>query len=285
MLEPLLRKELNLSTLSLVSGILSEENKKEVIAAVCGKSRRAVEEYVSRFHPRREIRERIKPVVVTKKQSVDNSCASLFEQKADKDAVNHCAFAGEGSAKASRAHPVQGESAKENRFELRFSISSSLMDKLNEAKCVLSGKYPGGVQLEAVFEEALEVLLEKRSPKRREKRRAKRSKQTKTSAAKPVKQTRHIPEQIRDRVYLRDGGCCSYVSESGVRCNETRDLEVHHAKPFGRCGGHEMANLQLMCRKHNLLQAKCDYGKENVEACIGLMQAKRRISNSAIPES
>jgi hypothetical protein len=45
-------KELNLSTLSLVSGILSEENRTEVISNICGKSRRDVEEYLSCFRPR-----------------------------------------------------------------------------------------------------------------------------------------------------------------------------------------------------------------------------------------
>jgi hypothetical protein len=63
---------------------------------------------------------------------------------------------------------------KEQRDELRFSISSALMGKLNEAQNVISSKYPQGVPLEDVLEEALEVLLKKRSPNRREKRRTKR---------------------------------------------------------------------------------------------------------------
>jgi 5-methylcytosine-specific restriction endonuclease McrA len=281
LIELLLQRELNLSTLSLVSGILSAENKTKVISSICGKSRREVEEFVSGFCPRREVKERIKPVVIAKQakaQPAKCSCGSLFEQAPDKQSANHCAIAGERTAKESQEQVLKPQVVKEQRYELRFSISSALMEKLDEAKCVLSGKYPQGVLLEAVLEEALEVLLDKRSPERREKRRAKRKLgKVKKTVAKPAKQSRHIPQEKRDRVYLRDGGQCAFVSENGARCTETKDLEVHHITPFGKDGLHEVENLQLMCRKHNLFQAKRDYGQDCVESLIVRRQANRFI--------
>ena len=76
------------------------------------------------------------------------------------------------------ALPCSEEQQSEACFEVKFSIKASFREKLEEAKRILSGKYPQGVRLEDVFEEALEHSLEKRSPKRRTKRRAARQKKT-----------------------------------------------------------------------------------------------------------
>jgi len=158
---------------------------------------------------------------------------------------------------------------QEQRYELRFSVDAELFARLEEAKSLLSGKYPKGVKLEDVFEEALEVLLEKRSPKRRDARREKRK-----PKEAPVKQHstgpkvgRHIPQSIRDQVYQRDQGCCSFIGQDGQRCASRFDLEVHHINPFARGGGHQLDNLALRCRAHNLHEAERDFGKEFIASC------------------
>ena len=68
----------------------------------------------------------------------------LFSQEG---AEARCGFVGEGKRK--------NREKWEERFEVRFSISSAVMGKLEEAKSLLSGKYPEGVSCEAVFGEAL----------------------------------------------------------------------------------------------------------------------------------
>jgi hypothetical protein len=72
----LLEKELTLSTLSLASGILSADNKEEVIAGIRGKTRRQVEEFLAGYRPRKEIREMIKPVAVRKAASKSEAVQS-----------------------------------------------------------------------------------------------------------------------------------------------------------------------------------------------------------------
>jgi len=66
LVELLLRKELSISTLSIVAGIVEDDNKEEVIRAVAGKSRREVDLFMAGFRPRKVLREVIKPVVVCK---------------------------------------------------------------------------------------------------------------------------------------------------------------------------------------------------------------------------
>jgi len=50
---------------------------------------------------------------------------------------------------------------------------------------------------------------------------------------------------VKRAVFVRDGGCCSYVDERGVRCGENRYLELHHLQPHAQGGRHVAANLTL----------------------------------------
>ena len=130
---------------------------------------------------------------------------------------------------------------------------------------------PKGAKLEDVLAEALEVLIEKRSPERRAMRRAKRLAKESVSNIQYGQETeqqasaqetkRHIPQAVRDQVYLRDKGRCAFVATDGRRCNANHDLEIHHIKPFARNGGHSLENLELRCRCHNIHQAGVDFGK------------------------
>jgi 5-methylcytosine-specific restriction endonuclease McrA len=75
------------------------------------------------------------------------------------------------------------------------------------------------------------------------------------------KQTRHIPAAVRDKVYLRDDGQCTYVGKNGKRCRSTHNLQIDHIKPFACGGSNTLRNLRLLCGKHNRLEAKRLLGK------------------------
>lgn len=53
-----------------------------------------------------------------------------------------------------------------------------------------------------------------------------------------------ISEEIRNRVYDRDGRKC-------VKCGATEDLCLDHKHPFSKGGKTEESNLQTMCRTCN----------------------------------
>ena len=140
-----------------------------------------------------------------------------------------------------------------------------MQSKLERAKELLSGKYPKGARLEDVLEEALEALLEKKCPERRVARRVKRQDAKESKVVEPQagqeKRARHIPRSVRDQVFLKCGGSCAFVGSDGKRCGSRHDLEVHHLKPFAKGGEHALDNLSLRCSKHNLYQAKLDFGE------------------------
>jgi len=242
----LLNKELSLSTLSLASNVLSAENKTEVLALIRGKTRRETEELLSRYHPRPKPREVIKPLAAVSqlKRQETPAIASLFEAPAksvaspEKPQENLFTSAREGRTEdRNTEHKEEVKPlAVEQRYEIRFSINSELKQKLDKARVLLSGKYPRGAGLEDVLGEALELLLEKKSPeqrsKRREERRAKKLGREQTKQSSPAKPSRHIPQELRDQVHQRDGGCCAFVGSDGRRCAERFNLTLHHVKPF-----------------------------------------------------
>jgi hypothetical protein len=72
---------------------------------------------------------------------------------------------------------------------------------------------------------------------------------------------RYVPAPVRREVCARDGARCSFVSADGVRCRETRLLELHRVTPHARNGATTADNLALYCRTHNALAAERDFGR------------------------
>jgi 5-methylcytosine-specific restriction endonuclease McrA len=71
---------------------------------------------------------------------------------------------------------------------------------------------------------------------------------------------RHVPAAIRREVWQRDQGRCTFVSESGRRCDVRRFLQFDHIEPVARGGKTTAGNLRLRCRAHNQLEAERAFG-------------------------
>ncbi len=79
------------------------------------------------------------------------------------------------------------------------------------------------------------------------------------------KRTRHISAEVKDTVFKRDGGKCTFIGKDNKRCNSTWGLEIDHVKPFAKGGGNTKDNLRLLCGRHNRLAAEKVYGKGFME--------------------
>jgi hypothetical protein len=53
---------------------------------------------------------------------------------------------------------------------------------------------------------------------------------------------------------------CTFIADSGHRCQERALLEYHHEQPFARNGPSTADNVRLLCRAHNALMAERDFG-------------------------
>ena len=69
---------------------------------------------------------------------------------------------------------------------------------------------------------------------------------------------------MRDAVWARDRGRCTFVSPGGKRCGSRWDLEIDHIVPVARGGESRPENLRLLCSRHNRLEAERVFGEEHM---------------------
>ena len=157
-------------------------------------------------------------------------------------------------------------------YQLSFAADEEFMQKFREAQAVLLGGSKGSPSVQEVFSQALDLLLEKRSPKRRNAIRERRELtiKGKNSDAGVVgnstkqNENKTLTRRDKDWVLKEAGYQCSYVSPGGVRCKETRGLQVDHIIPRVVGGGNDRTNLRCLCQAHNLLEAELALGRSNV---------------------
>ncbi|HEU4365504.1 MAG TPA: HNH endonuclease signature motif containing protein [Candidatus Krumholzibacteria bacterium] len=257
--------ELDLGTVHLIEPVLSGENAAALLARVQGKSYRDVKRVVAEYGPPVIVEERIEPVQAL--VSPANIDGVLFERD--------CACRG--------PYPrTPGEGSwvvSEQKMAVQFLASEDLMVKYEAVKAVLSHSRP-----DATFADVLEVLLgeflERHRPEARQRRREARraAAEQSTSAGgkfstagaggdrtQSPRRTRHVPGDVRDEVFIRDGARCAFVAGDGTRCGSRTAVQVDHIRPFAAGGAHDASNLRLLCPAHNRLAAEQTLGKHVME--------------------
>jgi 5-methylcytosine-specific restriction endonuclease McrA len=61
---------------------------------------------------------------------------------------------------------------------------------------------------------------------------------------------------VRDQVFQRDGGRCTFVGADGRRCGATGTLQIDHRIPIAIGGKSSPNNLRVLCARHNRLEAQ-----------------------------
>lgn len=149
------------------------------------------------------------------------------------------------------------------RFALQATIGRETHDLLRQAQALLGHAVPAG-DLDQVLNRALKLLV--RDLERRRFAATPRPRPARRRSAQPG---RHVPAEVRRQVWQRDGGRCTFVSDSGHRCPARTRLEFDHVMPYARGGEATAAGLRLRCRAHNQHVADQAFG-------AGFMDRKRR---------
>jgi hypothetical protein len=150
----------------------------------------------------------------------------------------------------------------DDHYEMKFIISEDILEKLKKLKGLLSHRFPVMTYSELISE-MTDIALEKLDPAR--KGRASPSAQTVKNESAAPKQGRNIPQSVRQKVWIRDQGRCTYENPvTRHRCRSQYQIEIHHEVPFGMGGHSDVNNLKLFCRRHNKLAAIRDYGAEKM---------------------
>jgi 5-methylcytosine-specific restriction endonuclease McrA len=130
------------------------------------------------------------------------------------------------------------------------------MAKLERVRTIAWHRLPARATFEQIIEFLLDEFIERHDPASKQKRRERKhagSASVSTHLAEPGK--RYIPAAVRDLVFERDGGRCTYVGSSGKRCGSTLALQLDHIVPVALGGTSTPDNLRLLCAKHNRLEA------------------------------
>ncbi|MFI5349092.1 MAG: HNH endonuclease [Elusimicrobiota bacterium] len=248
-----------MTTVSLLAPHLTWNNHRRLIREASGKSVREVEALIASFSAAPPIAERVRfigaaPVITAVSPAPD--APDLFIISAASSAVPPAS-----STTAISAPPADGQ-PKTLRVQFSFTANEIFFREVERAKELLRHQSPAG-RLEDVFEAAVTALLDKIDPERRIRR----------GRARVSPYRRRISPAQRDAVWRRDGGRCVYRSSDGRVCGARAGLQIDHILPWARGGASDPKNLRLLCRAHNLLEARRVFGSSAIDAAVA-----RRIS-------
>jgi 5-methylcytosine-specific restriction endonuclease McrA len=242
----LLRKrEVCVTTLALIEPIITDDNKDEIVARVRGASRRAVERLLSEYRPPAALRDRIQYVQVPQPAPRNVEAALLDRQ---------CA----------QAVPAQHrDSVSTEKVFVQFLADDEFLKVFEEVQALV----PNGDEKDFadVMKAALIEYRDRHSPAarhaRRETKKREESPDSRRREYEDVATSRHVPDDVRDEIFVRDSGQCTFVGWNGTRCQCKKGLQIDHIVPFAAGGTHDPSNLRLLCGAHNRLQAERTLGK------------------------
>jgi hypothetical protein len=157
------------------------------------------------------------------------------------------------------------------RFRIELTIEQETHDMLRYAQELLGHTLPSG-DVGQVLKRALEALIEQLE--RRKFAATTRPRRSGHASANP----RHLPAHVRRAVWERDGGQCTFVSQTGRRCPARKLLEFDHIEEVARGGRASVAGIRLRCRAHNQYGAECAFG-------AGFMRHKREAARREAAEA
>jgi 5-methylcytosine-specific restriction endonuclease McrA len=153
------------------------------------------------------------------------------------------------------------------RFALQVTIGQETHDKLRYLQTLLSHRVPTN-DLAGALDRALDLAIAQL-----EKRKLAATSRPRSSRA-TSENPRYISAEVRRKVCERDQGRCTFVSETGKRCEARDHLELDHVDPVARGGQATVDNLRLRCRPHNQLEAERMFG-------AGFMKERREQARRA----
>jgi hypothetical protein len=267
---------LSLCVAATLAPHLTTENAEDLVALVAGHSRREVECLLAaRSFTKAPARDIMKPVatepVVAKPVVAEPS-----------------PFAGGGEKRGSSSTPevrpaepvVDRPAVKESvAHRIHFMASARTVANLRRLE-----ELRPGLGLDALIEEATELLLERLAPERRDARRVERKQRTEAKAKPPADEpgkntaaeppvtapkapeghpanvgsaSRYIGRALRDAILVRDGLGCTFTAPDGTRCGARTFPQIDHDMPFALAGSSDDPNnLAVLCSQHNALRAR-----------------------------
>jgi hypothetical protein len=261
---------LHLSAAVLLAPHISPENAAELIAAATHRSKSEIEQLLAERFPRQAVADRVEAIPTT-------PLTLAAAQPAPGQVGDGAGGGSSASAPAPgqvperpRVTPLSAEA-----FALQCTLDGEAHDDLRYAQCLM-GHQPAARDLGQLVGRALRLLVVAL-----EKRKFAATKRPRRGQKHAARGTRYIPAHVKRAVWERDSGQCTFVSESGHRCEADAGLEFDHRQAFARGGEATVEGLRLRCRAHNQYTAEQTFGagfmgRKRAEARRARAQVKSR---------
>jgi 5-methylcytosine-specific restriction endonuclease McrA len=247
----------HLTGLRLLAPRLSPENAEELLAAATHKSMDEIEQLLAKRYPRPDVAARLDPVAPA---TADEGAPGYVPGP---EVVANPMSEGAARHPGARVAPLSAEA-----YAVQFTQSREDHELFRYLQDLLGHQVPRG-DIAKVYALAVRELVD-----RMERKRFGKCTDPRTGRRRSNPYARYIPNEVKRAVWQRDGGQCTYESESGRRCEARGDVEFDHVVECARGGQPTVENLRLRCRGHNQHTAEQTYG-------AGFMKQKREEAANA----
>jgi hypothetical protein len=240
---------LHLAGVCLLAPHLTTDNAGELIAAAMDQTKAGIERLLAERFPQPDLATLIAPITP--------ECPEHVCETSEQHAPGHV---GAPLAVETTTQLVPEPVARPKitplapqRFGMQVTIDAETEALLRDVQALLGHTIPSG-DLAAVLRESLKLAKQSLEKRR----------YAQVSEPRPGRRTksaRHIPAHVRREVWRRDEGRCTFVSDSGHRCESRTRLEFDHVHAVARGGEATVSNLRLRCRPHNQFEAERTYGE------------------------
>ena len=242
---------LHVSAVVMLAPHLAPANADELLAAAIHRSKAQIEQLLAERFPQPDLPTLVAPLVSPLGVAPGPVNFSPAKHAGPESGVT--SVPASPPAPSSRVAPLAPE-----RYAIQCTVPKSTYEKLQHARELLGHAVPSG-DLAQLLDRALDALNEKLE-------RRKFAKAERPRPCRPSEHARQIPASVKRAVWERDGGRCTFVSESGHRCEARTRLEWDHVEPVAQGGRATAQGLRLRCRAHNQLEAERAFGRDFMNA-------------------
>ncbi len=255
-LEALADGRIHLTGISLLAPHLTEENAEELLAASFHKTKREIQLLLAARFPQPDL-----PTFIASLGTAATAPAPQVAQGQSPvvmgTVLEVCTPPVHSSAPARIDDPVIVVTPlAPERFAWQLTVNQETQDLLRDVQDLLGHEVPPG-DLVAVLNFALRAAKQKLLG-----RKCAATEQPRTGHRSSSSDGRQIPAEVRRAVWKRDGGQCTFTSDTGHRCQERKDVQFDHIDPYARCGEAAVGGIRLLCRAHNQYEAERVFGAE-----------------------
>jgi hypothetical protein len=234
-------RRLHLTAVLALAPHLDEQNAGELLAAALDRSKSELERWLAGRFPRPDLPARI--------EALAGSSGELVPERVEGPPTELVPERVEAPVPRPKVAPLAAD-----RYGVQFTMRQRVHDKLRHLEALLGHRIH---DLDAIFEAGLDARI-----REFERRKYAATDRPRRNRGPATSRPRYISAEVKRAVRARDGGRCTFVSDTGLRCEARSRLEFDHVEPVARGGMATAGNLRLRCRGHNQYAAEQAFGAD-----------------------